>query len=300
MRVNPAGSMLEPDALEMPMATLTLTHGEREKARGHPAPESGQCLRELSLSLSRRDRKGGMGKDSALLEEAKPLSKGRPRPGGRARKKTEVSTDLTKPGAMFEDSFEHSGLASAHWPSSSSHWAGDWVRNDRSRPSFRTSLSAPSLSPRESMPTPPGVIVYNGTGHVTCSAPSGRDAMGGCFPGLRPGLSPFAPLGQSVGPSVGSEVQRCVGSKVVDYPIFVSASGQGVVEAVYADENVWLSQKMMGVLYGVDVRTISYHLSKIVSDNALEEDSVIQMFRITAADLSGVLPGLHMPRRLNP
>ena len=80
----------------------------------------------------------------------------------------------------------------------------------------------------------------------------------------------------------------------------MSASGQGVVEAVYADENVWLSQKMMGVHYGVDVRTISYHLSKIFSDNALEEDSVIQLFRITAAYLSGVLPGWHMPRRLDP
>ena len=31
----------------------------------------------------------------------------------------------------------------------------------------------------------------------------------------------------------------------------------GGVEAVYADENVWLSPKMLGLLYDVDVRTIS-------------------------------------------
>ncbi len=173
--------MLEPDALAMPMATLTLSHGEREKARGHPAPESGQCLREPSLSLSRRDRKGGMGKDSALLEEAKPMSKRRPRPGGRARKKTEVSTDLTKPGAMFEDSFEHSGLASEHWPSSSSHWAGDWVRNDRSRPSFRTSLPAAAASPREPIHT----------------------LRLGCLPGLRAGRSQSGPLGRSASREMG-------------------------------------------------------------------------------------------------
>ena len=91
-----------------------------------------------------------------------------------------------------------------------------------------------------------------------------------------------------------------VRSSAAEYLTFVAASGQGGVEAVYADENVWLSQKMMGVLYDVDVRTISYHLSKIVSDNALEEDSVMQIFRLTAADLSGVLPGLHMPGRLSP
>jgi hypothetical protein len=49
-------------------------------------------------------------------------------------------------------------------------------------------------------------------------------------------------------------------SSAAEYLTFVAASGQGGVEAVYARENVWLSQKMMGALYDVDVRTISYHL----------------------------------------
>jgi hypothetical protein len=75
-----------------------------------------------------------------------------------------------------------------------------------------------------------------------------------------------------------------VRSSAAEYLTFVAASGQGGVEAVYADENVWLSQKIMGLLYAVDVRTISYHLKKIFSDNELEEKSVIQFFRITAAD----------------
>ena len=73
-------------------------------------------------------------------------------------------------------------------------------------------------------------------------------------------------------------------SSAAEYLTFVAASGQGGVEAVYADENVWLSQKMMGLLYDVDVRTISYHLQKIFTDKELEEKSVIQFFRITAAD----------------
>jgi hypothetical protein len=34
---------------------------------------------------------------------------------------------------------------------------------------------------------------------------------------------------------------------------FVAASGQGGVEAVYADKNVWLSQKMMAQRYDVEV-----------------------------------------------
>lgn len=55
---------------------------------------------------------------------------------------------------------------------------------------------------------------------------------------------------------------------------------------VYADENVWLRQRMMAQLYDVEVPTINYHLKKVFSDSELEEDSlsVIRNFRITAAD----------------
>lgn len=75
-----------------------------------------------------------------------------------------------------------------------------------------------------------------------------------------------------------------VRSSAAEYLTFVAAAGQGGVEAVYADENVWLTQKMMGVLYDVDVRTINYHLKKVFSDGELQENSVIQNFRITATD----------------
>ena len=75
-----------------------------------------------------------------------------------------------------------------------------------------------------------------------------------------------------------------VRSSAAEYLTFVAASGSGGVEAVYADENVWLSQKMLGQLYDVDVRTVNYHLKKVFSDHELEADSVIQYFRITAAD----------------
>jgi hypothetical protein len=75
-----------------------------------------------------------------------------------------------------------------------------------------------------------------------------------------------------------------VRSSAAEYLTFVAASGNGGVEAVYADENVWLTQKMMGTLYDVDVRTINYHLKKIFSDSELQENSVIRNFRITAVD----------------
>ena len=75
-----------------------------------------------------------------------------------------------------------------------------------------------------------------------------------------------------------------VRSSAAEYLTFVAASGQGGVEAVYADESIWLTQKMMGVLYDVETQTINYHLKKVFGDSELEEASVIRKFRITAAD----------------
>ncbi|HMR58616.1 MAG TPA: RhuM family protein, partial [Cyclobacteriaceae bacterium] len=73
-------------------------------------------------------------------------------------------------------------------------------------------------------------------------------------------------------------------SSSAEYLTFIAATGEGGVDTIYADENVWLTQKMMGTLYNVDVRTISEHLQKIFKDNELQEDSVIRKFRITATD----------------
>ena len=73
-------------------------------------------------------------------------------------------------------------------------------------------------------------------------------------------------------------------SSAAEYLTFVAASGNSDVEAVYADENVWLTQKMMGLLYDVETHTINYHLKKVFADSEPEEVSVIRKFRITAAD----------------
>lgn len=75
-----------------------------------------------------------------------------------------------------------------------------------------------------------------------------------------------------------------VRSSAAEYLTFVAASGEGGVEAIYVDEDVWLTQKMMGVLYDVETHTINYHLKKIFLDSELQEDAVIRNFRITAQD----------------
>lgn len=73
-------------------------------------------------------------------------------------------------------------------------------------------------------------------------------------------------------------------SSAAEYLTFIAATGEGGVEAIYADEDIWLSQKMMAALYAVNVRTVNEHLKKLFADNELEANSVIRKFRITATD----------------
>ena len=82
----------------------------------------------------------------------------------------------------------------------------------------------------------------------------------------------------------GKAENAIVRSSAAEYLTFIAASGKDGVEAVYADESIWLTQKMMGVLYDIATHTINYHLKKVFADNELEPDSVIRNFRITAAD----------------
>ena len=75
-------------------------------------------------------------------------------------------------------------------------------------------------------------------------------------------------------------------SSAAEYLTFVAATGGSneSVEVRYEDENIWITQKMLAVLYEVETNTINYHIKKIFEDSALEADSVIRNFRITASD----------------
>ena len=71
-------------------------------------------------------------------------------------------------------------------------------------------------------------------------------------------------------------------SSAAEYLTYVSTVGDNAnsIEMRYEDENIWLTQKIMSVLYGIDVRTINDHIQKIFEDNELEEVSTIRKFRI--------------------
>lgn len=77
---------------------------------------------------------------------------------------------------------------------------------------------------------------------------------------------------------------KLIRSSSVEYLTFIAATGDGGVNAIYQDENIWLSQKMMGELYHVETHTINYHLKRLFADSEIEENSVVRNFRITAQD----------------
>ncbi len=86
---------------------------------------------------------------------------------------------------------------------------------------------------------------------------------------------------------INKKKEQCdIRSSAAEYLSYVASVGESesAIELRYEDENIWLTQKLMAVLYDVDVRTINYHIKKIFADSELQENSVIRKYWITAKD----------------
>lgn len=75
-------------------------------------------------------------------------------------------------------------------------------------------------------------------------------------------------------------------SSAAEYLTFVAAVGdtESSVEMCYEDENIWLTQKMMAILYGVSVPAINQHLKRIFDDNELEREATIKQYLIVQTE----------------
>ena len=76
--------------------------------------------------------------------------------------------------------------------------------------------------------------------------------------------------------------EKGIRASAAEYLTYVAATGDGQdsIEMRYEDENIWLTQKMMAALYGVDLRTINEHIKHIYGDAELTEEATIRKFRI--------------------
>ena len=71
-------------------------------------------------------------------------------------------------------------------------------------------------------------------------------------------------------------------SSAAEYLTYIASVGEEKtnVEVRYEDENIWLTQKMLGLLFNVESHTINYHIKKIFNDNELDINSTTRNFRI--------------------
>ena len=66
--------------------------------------------------------------------------------------------------------------------------------------------------------------------------------------------------------------------------IYNTEDGKAKVVLYAKDGNVWMNQSQIAELFDTSVANISIHISKILKDNELGENSVIKNYLITAAD----------------
>ncbi|MBC7961656.1 MAG: virulence RhuM family protein [Steroidobacteraceae bacterium] len=73
-------------------------------------------------------------------------------------------------------------------------------------------------------------------------------------------------------------------NSTAEFLIFTKQAGEGTIEVRVDDETVWLTQKLIGVLFEKGRSTITEHLKNIFETGELAENSVCREFRHTAED----------------
>ena len=66
--------------------------------------------------------------------------------------------------------------------------------------------------------------------------------------------------------------------------IYKNSDGNIIVDAIYKDETLWLTQKGMAKVFDVQVPAISKHLKNIFDEDELNRNSVVSKMEITAND----------------
>jgi hypothetical protein len=64
-----------------------------------------------------------------------------------------------------------------------------------------------------------------------------------------------------------------------NFLLYTAADGKVKVDVYVQDETVWLTQKLIGLLFGVESHTITYHLKEIFKSGELDEEATTRKIR---------------------
>ncbi|MCX6325083.1 MAG: virulence RhuM family protein [Bacteroidia bacterium] len=73
-------------------------------------------------------------------------------------------------------------------------------------------------------------------------------------------------------------------NSTAEFLIFTSQAGENGIEVRFQNETIWLSQKIMAVLFDCSIDNIALHLKNIFKTKELDENSVAEDFSVTASD----------------
>ena len=68
-------------------------------------------------------------------------------------------------------------------------------------------------------------------------------------------------------------------AKQTDFLLYTGSDGKVNVEVFLKDETVWLTQKAMGQLFGVESHTVTYHLKEIYKSAELDKKATTRKIR---------------------
>lgn len=74
-------------------------------------------------------------------------------------------------------------------------------------------------------------------------------------------------------------------NSTAEFLTFLAENKEDGVQVVYKDESIWATQVAMGELFGVEAKTIGFHLQNIYQEDELQQDRTTQ--KIGVVQLEG-------------